>query len=360
MAGKKWKAVAVLPGMVLLLAVLGCGGEQKTPVKKEEAKQISGDVLIYTSMNPDNIETISKPRIAERFSGLNVRWFAAPEEKIKGQLGDEIQSKRINADIVMAADPSYYVKLKKDNLLLDYVSPEYKKILTDKDEKGAWASVRVSTMIIAYNKDKLKEAEAPQSWLDLTGKKWKGKIAMPDPMTSGTALVAAGALADKYGWEFFDKLKDNEIRVEDISVIPDKLLKGDYVAAILLEEQVLSRVAEKKAPLKAVYPSDGIICIPSPIAIFKSTKNPEGAKSLVDWWLSRDGQETVLKEWMHSVRDDMRAPAGAPELKTLLPNALKMDWVKLAEQEGLIKEAFRSHVIEGRKKVPFIPKQEKT
>ena len=53
-------------------------------------------------------------------------------------------------------------------------------------------------MIIAYNSDKLSAEEAPKSWKDLTDPKWQGKIAMPNPMLSGTAFVAVAALADKY------------------------------------------------------------------------------------------------------------------------------------------------------------------
>ena len=247
----------------------------------------------------------------------------------------------------MVADPSYYLALKKDKLLLDYVSPNQKDVVTDKDKAGAWTSVRISNMIIAYNKDKMKEADAPKSWKDLTDPKWKGKIAMPNPMLSGTAYVAVGALADKYGWEYFDKLKANGIRIEEgNSAIQNKLLTGEYAAAMILEENILKLADLKKEPLKVIYPADGIICVPSPIAIFNTTKNQEGAKALVDWWLSKEGQEAVVKGWMHSVRGDVKPPVGAPELKTLLPNAVKVDWEKLATQDAQIKEAFRSRVME--------------
>ena len=200
-------------------------------------------------------------------------------------------------------------------------------------------------MIIAYNKDKVKNP--PKSWQDLTDPKWKGKIAMPNPMLSGTAYVAVGALADKYGWEYFDKLKANGIRVEEgNSAIQNKLLTGEYAAAMILEENILKLKETKHEPLEVVYPSDGIICVPSPIAIFNTTKNPDGAKALVDWWLSKEGQQAVVKGWMHSVRGDVEPPTGAPKLSTLLPNAVKVNWDKLATEDAKIKEAFRTRVMD--------------
>ena len=128
----------------------------------------------------------------------------------------------------MVADPSYYIYLKEKGLLLDYKSPEIKHHIMEVDKDGAWTSVRVCNMIIAYNKDKIAKEDIPTSWEDLTNPKYKGRIAMPNPLLSGTAYVAVGALADKFGWEYFDRLKANGLRVEEgNSAIQNKLLTGD-------------------------------------------------------------------------------------------------------------------------------------
>ena len=144
-----------------------------------------------------------------------------------------------------------------------------------------------------------------------------------------------------------DKLKANGIRVEEgNSAIQNKLLTGEYAAAMILEENILKLKETKHEPLEVVYPSDGIICVPSPIAIFNTTKNPDGAKALVDWWLSKEGQQAVVKGWMHSVRGDVEPPTGAPKLSTLLPNAVKVNWEKLSTDDAKIKEAFRTRVMD--------------
>ena len=86
--------------------------------------------------------------------------------------------------------------------------------------------------------------------------------------------------------------------------------------------------------------------IPSPIAIFNASQNKEAAKTMVDWWLSKEGQQAIVKGWMHSVRDDIEPPKGAPALKTFADKAVKVDWVKLATENEKIKEMFRSKVLE--------------
>ena len=344
MKKSKWMlgAAAVL---ALSVALAGCGGGDKKAEKK--AGGTKGELMVYTSIYPDIIDNMCKPSLAKAFPEMKVNWFQGGTEKVVTKITGEIKAKKIGADVLMVADPSYYLKLYDQKLLLPYKSKEEKNLINDKDAEGAWYAVRVCNMIIAYNADKLKAEDAPKNWTDLTDPKWKGKIAMPNPMLSGTAYVAVGALADKYGWEYFDKLKANGLRVEEgNSAIQNKLLTGEYAAAMILEENILKLANTKKEPLKVIYPKDGVVQVPSPIAIFNTTKNPEGAKALVDWWLSKEGQQAVVKGWMHSVRGDVKEPIGSVPTKGLTDGKIKVDWRKLADNNAKIKEEFRKRVMD--------------
>lgn len=344
MKKSKWMLGAAAM-LALSVALAGCGGGDKKADNK--AAGVKGSLMVYTSIYPDIIDNMCKPNVAKAFPDMKVNWFQGGTEKVITKITGEIKAKKIAADVLMVADPSYYLKLQEQGLLLPYKSKEDANVISEKDKDGNWYGVRISNMIIAYNSNKLKAEEAPKNWTDLTDPKWKGKIAMPNPMLSGTAYVAVGALADKYGWEYFDQLKANDIRVEEgNSAIQNKLLTGEYAAAMILEENVLKLANTKNEPLKVSYPEDGVIIIPSPIAIFKATKNPEGAKALVDWWLSKDGQQAVVQGWMHSVRGDVEPPKGAPALKTFSDKAIKVNWEKLSKENAQIKEAFRVRVME--------------
>ena len=344
MKKSKWMlgAAAIL---ALSVALAGCGGGDKKAEKK--ATGTKGELMVYTSIYPDIIDNMCKPNVAKAFPEMKVNWFQGGTEKVVTKITGEIKAKKIGADVLMVADPSYYLKLEDQKLLLPYKSKEEKNLINDKAADGAWYAVRVCNMIIAYNADKLKAEDAPKNWTDLADPKWKGKIAMPNPMLSGTAYVAVGALADKYGWEYFDKLKANGLRVEEgNSAIQNKLLTGEYAAAMILEENILKLANTKKEPLKVIYPKDGVVQSPSPIAIFNTTKNPEGAKALVDWWLSKEGQQAVVKGWMHSVRGDVKEPIGSVPTKGLTDGKIKVDWRKLADNNAKIKEEFRKRVMD--------------
>lgn len=232
MKKSKWMLGAAAM-LALSVALAGCGGGDKKADNK--AGGVKGDLMVYTSIYPDIIDNMCKPNVAKAFPDMKVNWFQGGTEKVITKITGEIKAKKIAADVLMVADPSYYLKLNEQGLLLPYKSKEDANVISDKAADGSWYAVRVCNMIIAYNGNKLKPEEAPKNWTDLTDPKWKGKIAMPNPMLSGTAYVAVGALADKYGWEYFDKLKANGLRVEEgNSAIQNKLLTGEYAAAMIL------------------------------------------------------------------------------------------------------------------------------
>ena len=189
MKKSKWMlgAAAIL---ALSVALAGCGGGDKKAEKK--ATGTKGELMVYTSIYPDIIDNMCKPNVAKAFPEMKVNWFQGGTEKVVTKITGEIKAKKIGADVLMVADPSYYLKLEDQKLLLPYKSKEEKNLINDKAADGAWYAVRVCNMIIAYNADKLKAEDAPKNWTDLADPKWKGKIAMPNPMLSGTGCRTVG------------------------------------------------------------------------------------------------------------------------------------------------------------------------
>ena len=189
----QWLVLAVVVAMLAMVAA-GCGGGDKKPAApaKADATKISGKLMIYTSIYPDIIEGV-KPAIKKAFPDLDVQWFQAGTEKVITKLTGEIEAKKVQADVLLVADPAYYLTLKDKGLLMKYDSPMRKDITGNKDTEGFWTGVRINAIVMAYNTKKVKPEEAPKTWQELLDPKWKGRIAMPNPLLSGTAYVGVGA-----------------------------------------------------------------------------------------------------------------------------------------------------------------------
>lgn len=298
-------------------------------------------VTIYTSMYEDIIEAMSEV-IEEKFPEYDVEFFYGGTGTLAAKIAAEMESDKLGCDMLMVADPAYALELKGLDVLHAYKSPEAGALAFDYDPEGYWYPVRVSNMILAYNADMYKESEVPHSFADFAAdKSLDRECSMSNPLTSGTALASISALKDKYGYGYFDQLGANHVMVESGSVALTKLETGECKEIMILEESVLKKREEEDSDLTVIYPTDGTICVPSPIMTvnkkWSAHENTAACERLTDWFLSKDGQQYIVKAWMHAVRKDMDvAPYDAIPTTELVKNILPVDWAReLAERTEL-------------------------
>ena len=254
---RSYTDVAVSLLLAGMLAVTGCGGTEKKPVEKPAekaaAKPASG-LTVYTSVYNGMVQEMAKPVVEQQLKDVKVNWQTAGSESVKAKLLDEMKDGHAEADLVMISDPDFYLRLKKDGKLLNYKSPESAELAEPVDSDGAFTPIRISAMVIAVHNDKIKEP--PRSWKDLLDPKYKGKIAMPNPKVAVTALATVAALTDKYGWEYWEKLKANGVIVSKTLEMREKFAHGEYPITITMEENVLKQKAQG-VNATVVYPEEG-------------------------------------------------------------------------------------------------------
>ena len=338
---KNYAGAAVSLLLAGMLAVTGCGGTGKKPAdkpaEKVAAKPVAG-LTVYTSVYNGMVQEMAKPVVEQQLKDVKVNWQTAGSESVKAKLLDEMKSGQAEADLVMISDPDFYLQLKKGGKLLNYKSPESAELAEPVDADGAFTPIRISAMVIAVHNDKIKEP--PRSWKDLLDPKYKGKIAMPNPKAAATALATVAALKDKYGWEYWEKLKANGVVVSKTQEMREKFAHGEYPIIINMEENALKQKMSQGVNTTIIYPEEGSVLVPGYIGILKDTKNPEGARKLVDWWLSREGQSAMSLAYMHPVKYGVKEPAGAQNLMELRIHSLPVNWSKLAVEEKQVKEKF--------------------
>ena len=205
-------------------------------------------------------------------------------------------------------------------------------------------------MVLAYNPEKFNKKDLPQSFKDFAyNPEMKGAVSMSNPLTSGTALVALSALKDKYGYEYFDKLAENKVMVESGSLALTKLETGECKEIMVLEESVLKKREEDDSALEVIYPSDGVICVPSPIMTLKDEwsahKNSKICEELTDWFLSEEGQKYIVKGWMHSVRKNPPAiPYDSISTDEIVKNSMPVNWDNCLKERTELRTNFEERV----------------
>ena len=79
-------------------------------------------------------------------------------------------------------EPVRTLVLKSRGVLAPYQSPSANGISdTFKDRDGYWTGFSARLRVIVYNTNKVTDADAPRSVLDLADPRWKDQVAIADP-----------------------------------------------------------------------------------------------------------------------------------------------------------------------------------
>ena len=321
--------------LVMALMMAGCGGgDKKADAPKKDAPKAAAatdTVMLYSSMQEDQLNAVKKA-FEKKYPNIKLDYYFAGTGKVKTKIFTEAKSGQVAADVIWVGDPADYIGFKKDgNILQKYESPEAKNI--DKafiDPEGFYIGARMMNMGIAYNTTKVKKEEAPKTWNDLLDPKWKGQVVMTDPGTAGTTKYAVGALmaSKDYGPAYFEKLKANGTELQSgTTATHNQIAAGAYKVGMCLD-YVTNNLKTKGSTIDFVYLDKDIVSIFSPVALVKGAKNEKNGKLLIDFILSKEGQEVLVANNLLSVRKDVKQTGESAE--TIAKRAMSVDLQALA------------------------------
>lgn len=121
-------------------------------------------------------------------------------------------------------------------MLEAYVSPETANIVNPiPNFDGSFTPIRLGTLAIAYNTRFVKD-NPPAEWADILKPEYKGAFGIANPALSGTSYMSVSLLKDKFGWEFFEKLKANKAKVgKGAGQVIDDTASGDLLASLAVD-----------------------------------------------------------------------------------------------------------------------------
>ncbi|MBI3893005.1 MAG: ABC transporter substrate-binding protein [Candidatus Wallbacteria bacterium] len=303
--GSPWRLPALFLLPLLALAT-GCGGPRQP------------ELWIYTSIYREVLDKLA-PQAQAAMGGVTLRWYKAGSEEVAARLTAELASGFTPADILMTADPFWYQSLKEEGLLRPYRPPQAARVpagLTDPD--NAYLTSRAAVMVIGYNSKLVPAKQAPATLAELADPRWKAKVAIGDPLKSGTALATVAMLSRKLGWSYYHALRANDVVVEGgNSAVLRRMETGDRPVGVILLENLL-KARDGGSPVEIVYPADGPVVIPSPIAIVAGTRRPDDAERFVRFIMSPEGQRAMVTGYMYPADPSVAGPPGSAPFEKLL------------------------------------------
>lgn len=289
------------------------------------------EIWIYTSLYKDTIADMT-PKLEQAFPHLKINWYQAGSEEIAAKVNTELIAGAPKADILISSERFWYQELSNSGKLVSWKPSQFENFRPEYQyAAGTFHIASVPIMVLVYNSDVLKEADAPKSFYDLILPKFKGMGTGGSPLASGTAFTTVLALQHKYGWEFFHALKANKFLFDggNSAVIKRIQTKERPIGFVLLENAL--RFVNDDPRLKIVYPTDGVVTQFNTMGIPKKNESSQDVLKLADWFFTNDGQAAMTRSFMHSPLKDFPPPVGAPSLSVLKEKAF--EW-----SEPLIRE----------------------
>lgn len=274
-------------------------------------------VIIYTSLD----QIFSEPILQEfeKKTGIKIKAVYDVEAAKTTGLVNRLITEKNNpkADVFWNSEVGRTIILKQKGVLMPYISPSAKDIPAQfKDKDGYWTGFAARSRILIYNTDLVKPADLPKSVFELTGPKWKGKVAMAYPLfgTTSTHVAAWYALLGQVKTEDFLKAlkKNGAMIVNGNSVVRDMVVEGAVPIGFTDTDDANVAIQMGK-PVNILYPDKegiGTLLIPNTIAMIEGAPHPEEAKRLIDYILSKEveGKLAFCESAQMPLRDGIKTP----------------------------------------------------
>jgi iron(III) transport system substrate-binding protein len=302
---------------------------EMTPREKElyEAAKKEGELTWYTAHSDDVTAQALGRGFEASYPGIRVSVVRTTAQVAFQRVSQELKAGAMQVDVLSSTDIGHYVYLKEKKLLEQFVPENSAKVLDvykNYDPDGYYFVTSGGLIGMVYNTAKLKEADAPKNWTDLTDPKWKDKIALGHPGFSGYVGTWTVMMRKLYGWNFFDDLVKNNPQVgRSINDTVTMLNAGERVVAGTGPIANAAENVRKGNPLAMIYPSDGTVLILAPSGIMKGVKHPNAARLFMEYLMSVDASKVWVEHFGEPIRPEVSPSPGiksAKELKTIRPS----------------------------------------
>ena len=249
------------------------------------------EVVIYTS-----VDQVFSSKILKKFeeeSGIVVRAVYDTEASKAVGLEKRLfqERKRPRADVFWNSENLRTARLDSHDLFLEQ---------SKNNVVASWFGMGIRSRVFIVNTDLMNEASYPSRLEDLTNSKYRGEIAISNPLF-GTASAQFAALLSKWGEErfiiFLKALKANGVAIlAGNSTVKSAVGRGEYTFGMVDTDDALVGI-EQGLPLKTLYynqKGDGVYSLYQTVAIVKNGPNPKTAQKLFDFLLSSSMEEELI------------------------------------------------------------------
>ena len=285
------KSMLTALGVATLIAMPAAAQDFGPPELIAAAKK-EGRLVYYTA-NFAEVEQEVIRAFNKRFPEIKVEMVRAPGGQLITRVKTEAAAGKLAADVVDHSDRA----LMKDlvDLFQDYAPPNGKDYLPESMISPKLWPRATLVWSIAYNSALAQKP--PKTWMDLTkpeyGDKQIGQVFAASGGTTWTRIMFERQVLREDYWA--KQAATHPILYPSGAPMSDAIVRGEVAMGPLLYNAIYPKQKEG-APVKMVFPPEGVPANPYATGIPKTAAHPNAAKLYLNWSLSKEGQSFMIRE----------------------------------------------------------------
>jgi iron(III) transport system substrate-binding protein len=295
---------------VAFFLVLVLGGSlkaQSQPKEVIEGAKKEGQLVFYSGIPIPDAQAILSA-LERQYPFIKTTFYRSTGPALVSRIQTEQRAGSHIWDVMNSTGFEPYVLLEQ-GYFAKYDSPE-RRVFPEghKDNEGYWATMYTSPMIVSYNTRLVSSADLPRDYVDLLQPKWKGRLGLDSSDFEWYANLRKIWGAEK-AQKFLEGLKRQEVRLVQGRALLTELLTGGEIAILVNNFLQNAIEAKRKGSPVEMLALDPVVSAAGLVGINKLAPHANAAKLFVDFVLSKEGQELIVKTDRSSVRKDV---AGNP------------------------------------------------
>jgi iron(III) transport system substrate-binding protein len=261
-----------------------------------EASKKEGKLVWYSPVvEEDKVKYLAM--FKEKYPWVDVsEYLRLQTGKLYAKIEPEMQQNVQSADILTLSEIALVYDFQKKGYWMEYGSEPMKNY--DKKWKsnpeGLWVSSWINIAGIAWNPNKVKNEEAPKTYLDLLDPKWgNGQICFKDS-ASGLQYAQWAMIVKLHGEDYWDKMAAQKpIGLAGTAQQYEKVVNGEILINGLGQTSTYVQQKRSGAPIEITLPKEGVPFTVQCTGIVKNAPHPATSKLFINWLYGPEGQKAI-------------------------------------------------------------------
>lgn len=304
----------------------------------------NNQVVVYTSVD----QVFSEPVLMafENKTGIKVKAVYDTEEAKSTGVLNRLLSEKDNprCDVFWSGDPMRADVLRQKDISEPYHAQNADGINSVFIEKNYnWIGFSSRARVLLINTRLVKEDDVPESILNLTEEKYRGMVAIANPLFGTTSFHIAGLfveLGDEKATRFMNDLKRNDIVIATSNGDVKKKVSDGEVSMGLTDSDDGNEAIKEGLPVKMVFLDQsgiGNLIVPNTVSLIRNSPNNENGKKMIEYLLSSESERMLAESCAQMpLHKGIQLPANVPSLDDIKP--MNVDYKAVAEKSEQIRD----------------------